>query len=81
VQGCTGTDADDGWQESWLISANCVCLADQAGLQRLFPGLGEGLFPGRGNAGGDESDEEAIEALTEVLDKLGGPQSAPDVAA
>lgn len=56
-------------------------FADQARLQRLFPDLGEGLFPEGGKAGGDESDEEAIEALTEVLDKLGGPDCAPDSAA
>lgn len=46
---------------------------DQALLQRLFPDLQEGLFPGGGNAGDDESDEEAIEALSEALGDLGAP--------
>ncbi|CAL8462001.1 g1532 [Coccomyxa elongata] len=47
----------------------------QALLQRLFPDVqGEGLFPGGSRANDDESDEEAIEALSEVLDKLGTPR-------
>ncbi len=46
----------------------------QALLQRLFPDVqGEGLFPGGARANDDESDEEAVEALSEVLGKLGTP--------
>lgn len=52
---------------------------DQALLQRLFPDIqGGGLFPGGSRANDDESDEEAVEALSEVLDKLGIPSTTAD---
>ncbi|BDA41276.1 Rab proteins geranylgeranyltransferase component A 2 [Coccomyxa sp. Obi] len=53
----------------------------QALLQRLYPDMqGEGLFPGGPRADDDESDEEAVQALSEVLDKLGTPRTTADEA-
>lgn len=58
-----------------------MLLFGQELLQRLFPETqGEGLFPGRSRANDDESDEEAVEALSEVLDRLGTPSTSVDEA-
>ena len=48
---------------------DCVMEAELK-LQQLFPEV-EHLFDREGAAGDDDSDDEAIEALTEALDKLG----------
>ena len=48
---------------------DCVMEAELK-LQQLFPGL-EHLFDREGAAGDDDSDDEAIEALTEALGELG----------
>ena len=48
---------------------DCVMEAELK-LQQIFPGM-EHLFDRKGPAADDDSDDEAIEALTEALDKLG----------
>ncbi|EIE25039.1 FAD/NAD(P)-binding domain-containing protein [Coccomyxa subellipsoidea C-169] len=62
------------------IGYEAVIQGAQALLQRLFPDLQGGLFPGGGDAGDDESDEEAIQALSEALGDLGVPTDGPDKA-
>lgn len=55
-------------------SAQRSCDAREQGhLRVLFPELGEQLFPGGMHQGGDESDDEAVEALSAALDKLALP--------
>ena len=52
---------------------DCVLEAESL-MQQLFPGL-EGLFAGKGPVLDDDSDDEAIEALSEALGKLGDGQN------
>ncbi len=58
-----------------LPSASVACedciMEAELKLQQLFPELGC-LFDRKGAAADDDSDDEAIEALTEALDNLGG---------
>lgn len=59
---CSMPDASVAYEE-------CVSEAEGS-LQQLFPDL-QSMFPDNGSAGDDDSDDEAIEALSEALDGLG----------